>query len=93
MIRLIVFAVLGYVVYRFTHNWYIAVIAAVVLYVVYGIVVNAMSSSRNRSSTTSLLNQKMSEAEKTHFSQQAEHQQAMDAHKAQFDPELRKKSP
>jgi disulfide bond formation protein DsbB len=91
MIRILVFGVLAYLAYRYTHNWY-AVGGVVLAYILYGIILGAMSGSRNRRDTTTLLGQKMSDAEKAHFGAVAEHQDAMQAHKAQFDPELRKKS-
>jgi hypothetical protein len=91
MLRILVFAVLGYLVYRFTHNWY-AVGAVAVAYVLYGAIAAMVSSNRNRRRADMLLHQKMSDAEKAHFGATAEHQQAMQAHRAQFDPELRKKT-
>jgi hypothetical protein len=92
MLRILVFAALGYLVYRFTHNWY-AVGGVASAYVLSGIVVAMVSSNRNRRNADTLLHQKMSDAEKAHFGAVTEHQQAMHAHKAQFDPELRKKTP
>lgn len=91
MIRLLIFAVLGYLAYRYTHNWY-AVGGVALAYVLYGMVAGILSGKRNRASTHTLLNQKMSEAEKAHFGAVADHQQAMHEHRAQFDPELRKKT-
>lgn len=91
MVRILVFAVLGYLAYRYTHNWY--VVGGVALaYILYGVIAGIVGSNRNRRSADTLLHQKMSDAEKTHFGSVAEHQQAMQAHKAQFDPELRKKT-
>jgi hypothetical protein len=90
MIRLIVFALLAYLAYHYTHNWY-AVIGVGVAYVLYGLIAGAMGSSKARQSTDTLLHRKMSDAEKAHFGAASDHQRAMDEHKAQFDPDLRKK--
>ncbi len=91
MIRILVFAAFGYLAYRYTHNWY--VVGAVALaYIAYGVLAGALGSSRNRRSADTLLHQKLSDEEKAHFGAVADHQQAMQAHKAQFDPELRKKN-
>jgi hypothetical protein len=91
MIRFLIFAVLAYLAYRYTHTWY--VVGGVVLaYILYGLIASALSSKRNRANAHTLLQQKMSDAEKAHFGAVADHQQAMQAHKAQFDPELRKKT-
>lgn len=91
MLRILVFAVLGYLAYRYTHNWY--VVGGVALaYILFGLIAAMVGSNRNRRSTDTLLHQKMSDAEKAHFGAVADHQHAMEAHKAQFDPELRKKT-
>jgi hypothetical protein len=90
MLSFFVFAILAAAGYYFTHNWFV-VGGVAVAYVLYGIIAGAMSSSRNRRNTHALLQQKLSDAEKAHMGAVADHQKAMDAHKAQFDPELRKK--
>jgi hypothetical protein len=90
MMRFFVFAVLAAAGYYFTHNWFV-VGGVAVAYVLYGIIADAMATSRNRRNTDALLHQKLSDAEKAHMGAVAEHQHAMDAHKAQFNPELRKK--
>lgn len=91
MIRFLIFAVLAYVAYRYTHNWY-AVAGVALAYVLYGVIMSALGSNSDRSKTQSLLGQKLSDAEKAHLGAVADHQRAMDTHKAQFDPELRKKT-
>jgi hypothetical protein len=90
MIRFFVFAVLAGAGYYFTHNWFV-VGGVAAAYVLYGIIAGVMDSARNRRTTDALLHQKLSDAEKAHMGAVAEHQRAMDAHKAQFNPELRKK--
>jgi hypothetical protein len=91
MIRILVFAVLAYLAYRYTHNWY-AVGGVLLAYVLYGLILGLVGARRDRRNADTLLHRKLSDAEKAHFGAMAEHQQAMQAHKAQFDPELRKKS-
>ncbi len=90
MIRFIIFAVLAYLAYRYLHNWY-AVAGVAVVYLVYLAVMSALGAKRNRERTSSLLSHKLSDEEKAHLGAVADHQRAMDAHKAQFDPDLRKK--
>jgi hypothetical protein len=90
MMQFFVFAVLAAAGYYFTHNWFV-VGGVAVAYVLYGIIAGAMTTARTKRNTEALLHQKLSDAEKAHMGAVAEHQRAMDAHKAQFNPELRKK--
>ncbi len=90
MIRFIVFAVLAYLAYRYLHSWY-AVAGVIVVYILYFALMSALGAKRNRERTSSLLSQKLSDAEKAHLGAVSDHQKVMDAHKAQFDPDLRKK--
>jgi hypothetical protein len=90
MMRFIVFAAALAAVYYFTRQWW-PVGALAAAYILYSVIAGALGSARAKRSTNALLNRKLSEEEKAHLDAQAEHQKAMYAHKAQFDPELRKK--
>ena len=91
MIRFIVFALLAGAAYYFTRNWML-VAAVACVYILYSVLAGIIASSKAKQRTDTLLHRKLSEDEKKHLAGVAEHQQAMHAHKAQFDPELRKKS-
>jgi cation transport ATPase len=90
MMWLMIIAVLAYLAYRYTHSWYAAA-AVPIVFVVIRVLMTTLTASRARRSTDTLLHRKLSEAEKAHLDSVSDHQKAMHAHKAQFDPELRKR--
>lgn len=88
MIRLILLVVIAYFIYlRF--GWP-GVAGAIVAYIILILIINALNASKTRQKANQLVSQKLSDDEKTHLSAVREHQEAMEDHRAQFDPELRK---
>ena len=88
MIRIIILAVIAYFAWRY-YGWYgaAAVIGAYVLLV---FTLSMINANRTRKSARCLIDQKLSDAEKTHLAATQEHQQAMHDRMAAFNPELRK---
>ncbi len=89
MIRLIILLALAYLAYRYL-GWYVAG-GVSVAYLLLAFILGTVNANRNRRRTDTLIHEKLSEGEKAHLGAVAEHEKAMEAHKAQFDPELRKK--
>jgi Flp pilus assembly protein TadB len=92
ILRIIVLGALAYFAYKY-YSWpgAIGVIGAyVLLYVILSIVGRMLNASRSRRQAQRIINQKLSDAEKKHLAATSEHNQAMQDHKAQFDPDLRK---
>ena len=88
MLLLLVFAVLGYFAYR-AFGWTGAIVD-VIAYAVVAFSVRAVGERNRQRAANQILRTKLSDDEKRHLTATAEHQAAMDAHRAQFDPEFRK---
>ena len=94
MLNLLIFALLAYVAWRY-YGWRGAEVVAAA-YVIVSIawwLVARISASAARQEAARHASLKLSEAEKAHLAATREHQQAMLDHKAQFDPDLRKRGP
>jgi hypothetical protein len=89
MIRLLVLIVVAYLAYRY-YGWYAAG-GIIVAYFLLTWILASVNAGRSRQKADTLIHQKLSDAERTHLGAVGEHERAMDAHKAQFDPDLRKK--
>ena len=89
MIRLIILLVIAYFGYRY-YGWYGAG-GVIIAYLLLTFILASINANRNRQKADSLLHQKLSDEEKAHLGAVGDHEKAMEAHKAQFDPELRKK--
>ncbi len=88
MLLFLVFVVLGYFAYRY-FGW-IGVGGDAVAYIAVAVLMaNARARSR-RAAADRIVGTKLSDDEKRQFTASAEHHAAMDAHRAQFDPEFRR---
>jgi cell division protein FtsN len=83
----ILLAVAGLVYVRF--GW-LAAAGVVAGYIGFVVITGAKKKEAMLKQTNSLVGRKLSEDEKGHYTLVDEHQNRMDAHRAQFDPELRK---
>ncbi|MBC5804773.1 MAG: hypothetical protein DLM53_08435 [Candidatus Eremiobacter antarcticus] len=83
----ILLAVAGFAYVRF--GW-LAAAGVIAAYIAFVLVTGANKKETMRKQTNSLVSRKLSEDEKDHYTLVDEHQNRMDAHRAQFDPELRK---
>ncbi|MDQ6781379.1 MAG: hypothetical protein M3Z37_09550 [Candidatus Eremiobacteraeota bacterium] len=88
MLLFIVFAVAGYFAYR-QFGWPGAA-GALVAYVLASILMRASQANRRRQEAERVISRKLSADEKLHLGNVSEHQKAMEDHRAQYDPELRK---
>lgn len=88
MLLFIVFAVAGYFAYR-QFGWSGAA-GALVAYLLLSWIVRAAQASRRRQEADRVVSRKLSADEKQHLGDVSERQKAMEDHRAQFDPELRK---
>lgn len=83
----ILVALAGFAYVRF--GWPAAA-GVIVAYIGFVIVTGANKKEAMRKQANRLVSRKLSEDEATHYTLVNEHQTTMDAHRAQFDPELRK---
>jgi len=88
MLLLIIFAVLGYFAYH-RFGWPGVVVDAVA-YIALTLILGSLRAQARRREADRVVGTKLSEDEKRHLGAVAEHQRAMEDHRAQFDPELRK---
>jgi hypothetical protein len=89
MMWLLVFAAAAYGGYRW-NGWPGAALGALVAAGLW-LAARLLRARADRAAAEALARTRLSEAEKAHARAVAEHQAAMDAHRAQFDPELRRK--
>jgi uncharacterized membrane protein len=94
MLKLAIVAVAAYVAWRY-YGWHgaAAVICAYLLLSAVIWILTRTSANAARQEAARHMSRKLSEDEKAHLAATREHQQAMLDHKAQFDPELRKRGP
>jgi len=88
MILFIIFAVLGY--FAYTRYHWTGVALDVVAYIALAVVMQSARARKRRLDADRVVGTKLSDDEKRHLAASAEHQRAMEDHRAQFDPELRK---
>ncbi len=89
MLWLLVFAFAAYAGYRW-NGWTGAALGVVAVGVV-RLATRLLRARADCAAADALARSKVSDAEKAHARAVAEHQAAMEAHRAQFDPELRRK--
>ncbi len=92
MLKLVIFAVLAYLAWRY-YGWHGAA-AVAAAYVVLSIVwwlMARISASAARQEAARHMSAKLSDDEKAHLAATRDHQQVMADHKAQFDPDLRRR--
>jgi len=84
----IIFAVVGYFAYR-QFGW-VGVAGDVIVYLAVVVAMRSAAERRRRLEADRIVRTKLSEEEKHHLSAVSDHQKAMEDHRAQFDPELRR---
>ncbi len=92
MIKLAIVAVAAYVAWRY-YGWHgaAAVVGVYLLFSIVSWMLTKASANAARQEAARHMSRKLSEDEKAHLAATHEHQRAMHDHKAQFDPELRKR--